>query len=315
MSKMRGNKTDTARWAVILAGGDGKRLLPLTSALSGDARPKQFCAVLGTQTLLQQTTRRIAPVISPARTKVVLTKHHQQFFDAPSAESGFIVQPTNRGTAPAILYSLLAINAEDATAQVALFPSDHYYADERAFTRSVEVAFRAAALRRDLVILLGVVPTGAETDYGWIQPGARLLDIPASNLFAVRRFEEKPRYEDARRLLASGGLWNSFVLIGTVETLIHLFANSLPDLYDSFEDLERSLGTSLEARTAAKTYHDIPSVDFSHSVLAPNPDSLSVLSMEDCGWTDMGTVPRVLEMRANALTRRVPQPESVGVPG
>src|SRR6266404_687886 len=100
---------DESRWAVILAGGEGTRLRSLTRSIAGDERPKQFCVVCGKETLLQQTVRRVARVVRPSRTKVVLTRDHESFFDARTKESATsaIIQPANRGTTPAILYSLL----------------------------------------------------------------------------------------------------------------------------------------------------------------------------------------------------------------
>ena len=125
-----------SRWALILAGGDGARLRPLTRRIAGDNRPKQFCRLLGSETLLEQTLRRAARLISPARTLAVLVRDHERFYapllaDAPSQR--LVIQPDNRGTAPAILYGLLRLSAMAAEGTVAIFPSDHYISDDEAF--------------------------------------------------------------------------------------------------------------------------------------------------------------------------------------
>ena len=101
-----------SRWSLILAGGEGKRLRPLTRALTGDDRPKQFCAVLGRETLLEHTRRRAALVTARERTVVVLTQTHEPFYGSlldGMAPHGALVQPANRGTGPAILYGVLRI--------------------------------------------------------------------------------------------------------------------------------------------------------------------------------------------------------------
>jgi hypothetical protein len=128
---------------LILAGGDGKRLLPLTRRIAGDDRPKQFCAVLGNETLLRQTQRRVSQLVRPWRTLLVLTSTHESFYADDVAgipSSRLLIQPSNQGTAPAILYSLLRLWEMDPKGLVAFFPSDHHFSDDDAFSRHIDSA-------------------------------------------------------------------------------------------------------------------------------------------------------------------------------
>src|SRR5580700_11390487 len=159
-------------WGVVLAGGEGERLQSLTRLVSGDNRPKQFCPLLGGRTLLAQTRIRIAPGIDQARTLFVLLKSHERFYRQELwgvAPARMVVQPSNRGTLPAILSSLTRILRLDRKALVAFFPSDHFYADEERFREDVEAAFAAAEDHPLTVILLAADAKHSETGYGWIE--------------------------------------------------------------------------------------------------------------------------------------------------
>ena len=132
------------RWGLILAGGEGVRLKPLTRFVSGDDRPKQFCRLVGGQTLLHQTRVRIAPSVDPDQTLFLLTQAHERFYNAELGdvpEDQRIVQPENRGTLPAILCGMLRIARADQEATVAVFPSDHHYAAEARFIAGVQTAW------------------------------------------------------------------------------------------------------------------------------------------------------------------------------
>src|ERR1700730_6894670 len=164
----------TNRWAVILAGGDGERLRPLTRLIAGEERPKQFCSFLGGETLLEQTRRRIAIAVPPSQTLIVVTEAHEPFYTSLLSDvppDRVIEQPMNRGTAPAILYSLLHLAAVAPAATVAFFPSDHYLSDEERFMAHVAFAFEAADRNPHLITLLGIAPENPEVEYGWIGPG------------------------------------------------------------------------------------------------------------------------------------------------
>ena len=285
--------------AIILAGGDGTRLRAFTRGLVGDDRPKQFCPVLGSDTLLDQTRRRAAMLVARDLTLTVVTRHHRPYYTPALADVPprlVVVQPRNRGTAAGIVYGLLRLSALTADGPVALFPSDHYCSDDRTFMWTVEAALEKVSTRPTTTVLLGIAPDRPETEYGWIEPGELVAGAPAP-LYAVRRFWEKPERAAAERLLARGGLWNSFVVVSRPSTLLGLVGRATPALIEAFGPIRARLGTPWETPAADAVYAALPSVDFSRTVLTPSASALSVMPVTGVEWNDLGDPGRVVTVR------------------
>ena len=282
-------------WAVILAGGDGTRLKSLTRHIAGDERPKQFCSVLGHRTLLEETQSRAALVLAPARTLYAVNRAHENFYRqtlANQAAENLVVQPSNRGTAPAILYSLLHIAARDPKAVVAIFPSDHYISDNEKFMAQIRTALDTAHKRPDLVVLLGLEPESPEVEYGWIEPGRPIRG--QAKVFGVRRFWEKPNKILAQVLQLRGCLWNSFVMVASVQALLEIIESAIPELYRSFVGTTSHFASQAESTVIAALYARLSEVSFSHHVLAQKPERLAVLKVTGVRWNDLGEPKRVL---------------------
>lgn len=279
------------RWGVILAGGDGTRLQPLTRLACGDNRPKQFCPLLGGKTLLAHTRQRIAKTIDPDHVLFVLTKKHEPFYKTalesiPGCQK--IVQPHNQGTLPAILWSLLHLSHADERALVAFFPSDHYFDNEAAFISTVERSFEFAEEEPDSVILLGAGAERPETEYGWIESGSVPLPGFDHEFASVRRFWEKPPLETARMLFAQGCLWNTFVMIGGVAAFLAMIRSAAPVLFDRFESAMTHSEVGFDERKMQAIYDSMASSDFSREVLAVSTEKLRVANCGEVGWSDLG---------------------------
>jgi mannose-1-phosphate guanylyltransferase len=290
------------RAAIILAGGDGTRLRALTRELFGEPIPKQFCRFWGRHSMLEYTRRRISLLIEPARMATILTANHARFYE-PLLQSmaceQVVIQPANRGTAPAILYALMRLKKIVPDGAVAMFPSDHYVGDDEEFMRQVEAAFRAVDARPEETILLGVQPTEPDVQYGWIEPG-RFLANECEPVRQVLGFWEKPGDAQAQRLMRTGCLWNSFVIVARLSTFLGLFLIALPELYNAFRAIEAEMATPAEHPRVRRLYERIRPCNFSDEVLVRCPFNLAVLQLEGVEWSDLGEPRRV----ARVLNRR-----------
>lgn len=284
-------------WGLILAGGDGIRLRPLTRQIAGDERPKQFCPVLGSATLFEETRRRVALLVPADHIVAVVVRAHQRYYapllaDVPS--HCVAIQPANRGTASAILYGLLRLNAMAPSAPVAIFPSDHWVSDDAAFIAQVADAIQIVVAQPDTVILMGVHPDTEDADYGWIQPGPAIRGPWARKLYRVRAFWEKPSPTLAQALEATGCVWNSFVIVADPSALFALIQHAQPALFDAFSTIQSRLNTPREERSLRKLYRRLPMTDFSRQVLATQSGNLAVLTLQDVQWSDLGAPRRVM---------------------
>ena len=288
-----------SRAAVILAGGDGVRLSSFTRQAFGYHIPKQFCPLFEGATLLEQTKRRISLLIPSSQTITVLNRAHEQFY-APllcgSSSTNLLIQPANRGTAAAILATLMQLVEIGFTGTVVIFPSDHYVSDDSIFMDHVSVALLAAELDPGMAVILGVKPDYPETEYGWIEPARNVIGTypKFAPITQIHRFWEKPTPGVACELYERGCLWNSFVLIANAKALLLLMAKALPDLYRRFASSRLAFASVREEEILRAVYRDLPSTDFSNQVLTQFSSEFAVLPVSGVRWSDLGDSKRLL---------------------
>ena len=283
-------------WALVLAAGEGSRLRSLTRNEQGVAVPKQFCSLQGGPCLLQEALQRAASVAPLERICSVVAEQHRRWWTPLLSylpEQNVISQPQNRGTAFGILLPLLRIVERDPDATVVLLPADHYLRDEEVMTRALHRAAALAHADPGSIYLLGVEPDEPDTELGYILPTSGGRDDPAG----VQRFIEKPNVTRARVLLEKGALWNVFIMAASARTLLSLFDSRFAATIAAMRGFE---GAPLDS-----IYQNLRTLDFSRDVLQGRESLLKVITVPNCGWTDLGTperVGRILESLQDSTT-------------
>jgi len=265
----------------------------LTRLVCGDDRPKQFCPLVGNDTLLEQTRRRTELSIPRDQILFPLTRSHRFFYLQESGirPSQRLIQPTNRGTAPSIVYSLLSIQQQNPEAIVAVLPCDHHYSDEQTFTTALETAFHIAGQCPDSMVLLGAPPLGPHVEYGWIELGPSADGMPDEAL-QVRALFEQPSFHVARQLFERGALWNTFVMVGHVRAILETADLALRGMVETIR--KSSLWAGSEIHIQDSLYERIDHVDFSQGVLSLHTRRLIALRLGAIGWNDLERPERVM---------------------
>lgn len=265
-------------YSVILCGGSGTRLWPM----SRKNLPKQFLKLYGDKSLLQETYLRIRGMLPPGHIFFVTNAENsenvlKQIRDVEKdfPEGQVIVEPAARNTAPAIALAMKYLAEKiriDENDQVLFLPSDHYIGKKDAFLKTIE---KALGIKEDCVGTIGIVPTKAETGYGYIRKGEKRAD----GGFDVLEFKEKPDVATAENYTVSGEyLWNSGMYFFNPRTFFQELASYAPEIASFFEDDYETLLTKYASAPAL-------SVDYAIS----EKSQRVVVFAGDFGWSDIGS--------------------------
>ena len=285
-------------WSIILAGGNGSRVSELTHRWLGRSVPKQYCAFVGTESMLQHTLHRADFLGERDHQLILIARDHQNEARPQLADrwaKGVILQPANRDTLPGIFLPLTYIYVRDSEATVAIFPSDHFIYPQDNFIHIMEQATRAAEKLSHLLIIIGVPAVTSEIDYGWICPGKEIWRPGDGAVRKVKQFLEKPSSSRAAAAMESGALWNTFIMVVKARTLWELGLTFAPTILKRFERLYQVIGTSREAAVLEDIYETMPAGNFSSDLLTPAAEHIGVIPMKNVLWSDWGREERIIE--------------------
>ena len=281
-------------YAVILAGGSGTRLWPL----SRQSRPKQMLRLLGERTMFQLTVDRLLPLFRPERILVVTGHEHAEELRRQAPEipaDNFLVEPVGRNTAPAIGLAALHLRRRSPQAIMAVLPADHYIRDEARFRAVLRAALQVA--ERGFLVTLGIRPTYPATGFGYIERGEPLGRFGGFMAYRVLAFREKPDPATAERFVASGRhAWNSGMFIWRVDRILEEIAQALPDLAAGLRELEAALGTPGEAAALRRLWPQMPNISIDYGVMEKAQEAAVILA--EFGWNDIGSWAALLDILA-----------------
>lgn len=273
-------------WTVIPAGGSGTRLWPLSRTV----KPKFLLPLLGDRSLLQQTVDRLLPLTPPEKMLVICGTAHaaavaRQLPELPDAN--IIVEPSPKGSGPAIAMAAAIIALHDPDAVMGSFAADHEVQDGMAFEAAVRTAI-ATASSDDWLVTIGLTPTRPETGYGYIERSDEVVAVsPHGSAYRAIRFIEKPPLEDAEEFFASGCfLWNASMFVWRAQTLLDDLADLQPELHAAVCRIARAWGTSSQEQVVADVWPGIEESTIDQGVME-KAARVAVVPAE-IGWSDVG---------------------------
>ncbi|MBC7217909.1 MAG: NTP transferase domain-containing protein [Candidatus Caldatribacterium sp.] len=273
-------------FAVVMAGGKGERLWPL----SRSHRPKQFVRFFG-KTLLARTVERILPLVGVENLYVVTQKEHAASVleELPFLSSrNLILEPVGRNTAPCIGLAALFLSRFSSPQEVMIvLPADHVILDDENFRKAVELATEVAQAGEWLVTF-GIEPNRPHTGYGYIRCGDLFREDARGRVYYGMGFTEKPDRKTAEEYLRLGGyLWNSGMFVWTIGAILAALRQWAPEIAKGLEEIGRNLGTPGEEEVLKRVFAALPSLSIDYAVMEKAPNILVVSGK--FGWSDVGS--------------------------
>jgi len=267
-------------YAVILAGGSGKRFWPL----SRQSKPKQFLSIISSKTMIEETVDRVKGLINQENIIILASEGQKSNFtdiDLGIPDENILYEPEGRNTAMAIAFAAAYIRKRDPEGIMIVLPSDHFIREKDLFQESLRNAIKAA--KNGYLVTFGITPTRPETGYGYINIG----DVIEKEigLYKVKAFTEKPNQKDAIEYVKRGNyLWNSGMFVWSLKSIIDEFQKYLPE---HFKSLVSIASNPSDTDLVKNAYNNIDNISIDYGIL----ERSSKIACIKCNytWDDVGS--------------------------
>jgi len=278
-------------WAVIMAGGSGTRLWPL----SRQKYPKQALRLVGKKTMFQFAVERIAPIFPLERILVVTRQEHSSILKGQAPElptENFILEPEGKDTASAIGLAAIHLEKRDPEAVMAVLTADHFITKTDQFCQILNASEQIA--KDGYLVMLGIQPSSPSTGFGYIQQGTALGERNDFKFFAVKRFIEKPDLLTTKQMVSTGTyFWNSGMFVWQLKRILEEFESQMPDFYAKLNILKNSLNSPRYPSTLDQIWPTVKFQSIDYGVME-GAQQVVVIPV-DIGWADIGSWGNLLE--------------------
>ena len=284
--------------AVILAGGGGTRLWPLSTK----AKPKQFHKLVGEKTMIQDAIDRL-DFLEPKNIYVAINANYLKFVKELCPQipnENIIIEPDKRDTASAMGFAACIIQHRTPGEVMAMISADHIIHNKEEFVEKLKLAEQIAKKEGNLNII-EVTATEPNTNYGYVKLGSHII----GDIYNIDSFTEKPDKETAEKFIKEGNyLWNTGIYVWRSDVLLDNFKNLKPETHAKFTQIMKILGTENETKAINEIYPTLEKISIDFAIMeAVNPNEIRIIKA-DLGWKDIGNWTALYEELSKSPTHK-----------
>ncbi|MBI4708643.1 MAG: mannose-1-phosphate guanylyltransferase/mannose-6-phosphate isomerase [Candidatus Portnoybacteria bacterium] len=293
------NSSKSYLFGVVLAGGNGSRLWPVSRELF----PKHLLSINDAQSLLQATVTRIEKLIPPRNISIVTNQKHLpdiktqlNFFERSQkgmALEQLISEPCGRNTAPAIALAAMRLYLENPESIMIVLPSDHLIQEEEKFLELLKYSLQIAV--KGYLVTFGIVPSSPETGYGYIKKGELIAQQANKKAYLADGFFEKPNQELAKEYLDSGQyFWNSGIFVWKTKEILRAIKIFLPDVFGTISEISTLELQGDKNAQIEEIYQNLEPISIDKGCLEKS-DKIVVIPAQ-INWNDIGSWDKILQV-------------------